>query len=290
VGTKTWQGIYARKESILIYFTWNGKAYRERLAIQPNPRNMTYASRMRDDILVAIERGTFSIGDFFPDSKHANESDNGPIVSEAIEEYLKTKSRTIAATTMMEYKATLNSFLESFATKRMGDITFAALDTLLKGVSASPKTYNNTLSCVRGLFKYAILMKWIKDNPILGFEFSQAPEPAPDPLDRDEMEDLVKHMHEHLDPQIANYFEGAMWLGWRPSEGISLKWGNVDMRKGILRIDSARVRGIDKGTKTAKSREVELDEQERVHIPQPDDGGEVVRHVGPGCSVACIAG
>jgi integrase len=50
----------------------------------------------------------------------------------------------------------------------------------------------------------------------------------------------------------------AFFGGARPSELIALKWTRVDMRREQMRIDSARVRRIDKATKTLVVRDVDL--------------------------------
>ena len=60
-------------------------------------------------------------------------------------------------------------------------------------------------------------------------------------------------------PQIANYFGLAFFLGFRPSEGIALQWAGLDRDDATLTISGARVRGIDKVTKTNRTRVVELD-------------------------------
>lgn len=259
MGEKTWEGIYARKASILVYFRWNGRSYRETLKLDPTPKNLAYASRLRHDILRAVELGTFSIGDFFPDSKHAAKSDHGPQIEKAIDDYLDSRSRILAETTVREFRNTLKKFFADDLGKHLGAFDFATLNQRLANLEVSPKTGNNILSCLRGLYDYAVRSKWVSENPTLDIEFAKRADPEPDPLDRDEMEAVIADMAKHYHPQVANYFEGALWLGWRPSEGIALNWGNLDRRKGILRINAARVRGVEKTTKTYRARDVELD-------------------------------
>lgn len=55
-----------------------------------------------------------------------------------------------------------------------------------------------------------------------------------------------------------DYFEAAIFTGLRPSEQIALRWGDVDLTDGTLTVRAARVRGIDKTTKTSAVRTLRL--------------------------------
>jgi integrase len=262
MGEKTWEGLYAREASILIYFRWDGRSYRETLRLQPTPKNMQYAANMRRDILRRIELGTFSIAEFFPESKHAGKSDAGPTLAETIEKFLSSKERSVAATTLREYRNCLFSTLANRKpASRIAECDFAMLDGILSELSVSGKTHNNIVSCWRVYFAYAVRMGWLPSNPTDGIGRAIQADTEPDPLDQNEASLVITDMAKHYDPQIANYFEGALWLGWRPSEGIALHWSRLDWRKQILAIGDARVRGLNKGTKTGNVRYVELDDR-----------------------------
>ena len=69
---------------------------------------------------------------------------------------------------------------------------------------------------------------------------------------------ILAHVDKVHGEQWANYFEFAFFAGLRPSEQIALGWPKVDFRRGEVRVDSARVRTIDKRTKTHEARDVEL--------------------------------
>jgi integrase len=58
--------------------------------------------------------------------------------------------------------------------------------------------------------------------------------------------------------RLRPYLEVAFFAGMRPSEQIALKWRSIDFRSGKARIEAARVRSIDKGTKTHKVRDIDL--------------------------------
>src|SRR5690606_28727123 len=82
--------------------------------------------------------------------------------------------------------------------------------------------------------------------------------PGPDPLERDEVILVLAHLNTAFHPMWRNYFEMAIFAGLRPSEQIALRWSAVDARLEQIRIDAARVRARDKGTKSNKVRYVDL--------------------------------
>ncbi len=82
--------------------------------------------------------------------------------------------------------------------------------------------------------------------------------PLPDPLEIDEVELLLAHILKSHGEQWHNYFEFALFSGLRLSEQIMLKWPKVDSRRGLVRVEAARVRTIEKDTKTHAVRDVEL--------------------------------
>jgi integrase len=58
--------------SIEISFQFQGRRFRERLALDPSvPSHMNRAHRLRAAILEAIDRQTFSFREFLPQSRHA---------------------------------------------------------------------------------------------------------------------------------------------------------------------------------------------------------------------------
>ena len=73
---KTPNGIVVRKWSsgattLRISFYYRGVRCFETLKIEATSANLKYAERLRGEILNAIERGTFSYPDYFPNSKRA---------------------------------------------------------------------------------------------------------------------------------------------------------------------------------------------------------------------------
>lgn len=265
------KGIYPRENSIQIYFSWNGKPHRETLTgsdgkpLPPTPKNVAYAGKVREQILRAITSETFKLAEYFPESKSvagevARKSAAQVTVRTAVEQYLDSKAKSAERTSMRTYRSGLQRFVKEFGDRTISDLTFRDLDKHMTGVASqvAPNTYNAILTGIRAFFNYAILCEMTAANPAINVGTQKRPEPKPDPLMRDEQIRVIEDMRLHYHPGIVNYFELAFLLGFRPSEGIDLRWHNVDWKKGTLMITGARVWGIEKETKTHKAREVEL--------------------------------
>jgi integrase len=96
----------------------------------------------------------------------------------------------------------------------------------------------------------------IDSNPASRLKNAKTQKPEPDPLTLSEVDTVLKWM-EH-EPQWQNYFEFAFFSAMRTSELIALRWGDVDFHGKIVRVQRAKVRSQEKGTKTATVRDIEL--------------------------------
>lgn len=261
MGKNDREGIYAREASIRIFFIHDGERYYETLSISPTPANLKYAASVRKEILRRIEIGTFDFSEFFPKSKNAPHKDR-PTFGKISDAWLESKGRKLAETTVKEYRTTINAyFTEPFGKRIMSDITFLEVDRLMSSLKVSNKTFNNILSVLRGIYIYSIKAKSCTENHAAHIEFTVKEETAPDPLSRNEVVKVLQDMHEHFHEQIEIYFSLAFRIGYRPSEGIDLRWSNIDWDDKTLMISSAKVRTVTKDTKTHKSRIIELDEE-----------------------------
>ena len=261
MGSIDMKGIYPRQKSILIYFRWNRKSYREALAIEPTQRNLKYAAAQRKKILEKIEGGTFDLSEFFPDSKNATKTSSGTF-QQIADAWLKSKNKEIEETTAKEYRNVIYGYFGLWFDRKIDAFTsFREIDDFLTELELSRKTYNNLLSVLRMVFAYAKADGLIKDNPADAVKFAKLKRPAPDPLEPSEVDNVIAYMTKNYNEQISNYFEAALFLGFRPSEGIVLKWSDVDWNKKTITIQRALVRQIEKGTKTDVIRVVDLDDR-----------------------------
>lgn len=229
---------------------------RERLELQPTPANIRHAERMRAEILGKIERGTFVLGDYFPDSPRARADVPSMTVGQLFGEWLDVKKPELQHSTIHSYQQTIDSYhFDGVRRDLVGNFTFRSLKRLLARLPANPKTFNNVASVLRQVLEYGYKAKILTEPLHESIEMRRRQKPEPDPFTLDEVEVLLGKMKAEA---ARNYFEFAFFSGLRPSELIALTWSKVDLRSGTVMVDSALTRGRVKGTKTSEVRKVEL--------------------------------
>ncbi len=229
---------------------------RERLELQPTPANVRHAERMRAEILGKIERGTFVLADYFPDSPRARTDAPSMTVGQLFGEWLDVKKPELQHSTIHSYQQTIDSYhFDAVRKDLVGDFNFRALKRLLARLPANPKTFNNVASVLRQVLEYGYKAKILAEPLHESIEMRRRQKPEPDPFTLDEVEVLLGKMKAEA---ARNYFEFAFFSGLRPSELIALTWSKVDLRSGTVMVDSALTRGRVKGTKTSEVRKVEL--------------------------------
>lgn len=242
---------------------------------------MKYAESVLKEIERRVEIGTFDFKEFFPDSKNVKKEEEKkftpPLFKEVVEDYLEFKkmdaiglsdritTRGIAGTSLIQYASTIKThFSKPFDEKIMAKITLDEIVSVMSRLTCRNKTFNNILSNLNCIYEYAVMNKaktGVTENHCKQISRVENEETAPDPLMPDEVEMVLDDMRQFYHPHIADYFELAFRIGFRPSEGIDLRWKNVDWNRKEILINSAMVLGIKKVTKTKKSRLVELDDE-----------------------------
>lgn len=242
------KGVKARQASILIDLRCCGLK-QVTYAIEPSPKNLSYAARLRNEIISRHQRGTLVIEDYFPHLKQTKETFN-----EWADDWLLIVTQTLAKTTLREYRNSLGRFRDAWGGKRLTEITAADIITTLASIDLAAKSFNNIVSPLRALLSMAYRMG--KTRTDLSLHITQRKKEqtdGPDPLTHQEIERVLDAAGDW-----RNYFEVAIYTGMRPSEQIALSWGDVDMIAGSITIKTARVRGMDKSTKTSAVRTVWL--------------------------------
>lgn len=229
---------------------------RERLELQPTPANVRHAERMRAEILGKIERGTFVLSEYFPDSPRARVDVPSMTLGQLFGEWLDVKKPELQHSTVHSYQQTIDSYhFDGVRKELVVDFNFRALKRLLARLPANPKTFNNVASVLRQVLEYGHKAKILAEPLHESIEMRRRQKPEPDPFTLDEVEVLLGKMKAEA---ARNYFEFAFFSGLRPSELIALTWSKVDLRSGTVMVDSALTRGRVKGTKTSEVRKVEL--------------------------------
>lgn len=250
------RGIEARGESIRITFTWQGRRCRETLKLPPTKRNLAYAAQLRAEIKRQIAIGTFDYREYFPDAASLPEHHGNRTFFELAKTWIEGQTH-LAYSTQKEYRAMLNRYwLPSLGNHPIQAITHATLLATIGQQDWAAKTRNNALTPLKGIFELAHLDGLIPTNPAALLKAAKTQKPEPDPLTLEEVDSILHWLDR--EPQWRNYFEFAFFTALRTSELIALHWGDIDFHGRLARVHRATVRRRDKGTKTARARDVEL--------------------------------
>lgn len=259
--------VEAREKSIRIKFNYLGQWCKETVKLQPNNNNLKFAYSRLYEINTAIQKGTFVYRKEFPRSNWPDrlglpplESEEEPaLFGEVAHDYIATIQH-LDIDTIKSYKKILNSiWLPIWGETHIHKIKYSELARRVDEIPwGSPKTRNNSLVPLRGIFKVAHKDEIIKSNPCELIENQSHQKLPPDPLSLDETELILKRIKQKYHPQIHNYFEFAFFSGLRIEELIAIEWGDVDFNNSQIRIQRARTTGKVKSTKTFKIRDVDL--------------------------------
>lgn len=248
-GAKSLKGVTARAASILIDLRPVGLK-QVTYAIEPTPKNLAYAARLRSEIMGKHRAGTLRIEDYFPSLRPAVET-----FEAWAEAWTAIVAPSLAITTQREYRNSLGRFREAWGDKRLTDLSPADIITELSRIDVAAKTFNNIISPLRSLLSLAFKMgKTRTDLSIHVQQRKKEQEQGPDPLTLKEIERILSK----AGPGWKEYFQFAIYTGLRPSEQIALSWFDVDLPERTITVRAARVRGIDKDTKTSAQRTVRL--------------------------------
>ena len=254
-------GVIIRKNALQIDLRAQGYG-KEPLPLSPTPANIRYAERLRQEILGKIERGTFVLAEYFPDSPRVPKAVAEPIASvpttlgDVFSEWLAIKGPELQHSTADQYRQTLDSYHFDTVRKMPADqLTFRELKLLLADLPENAKTFNNIASVFSMALQYGHLAKMIPEPLHLHIAMRKHQKPQPDPFTLEQVEMLLQRFGS---PRARDYYEFAIFSGMRPSEQIALRWAKVDLHAGTVLVDEALTRGKVKGTKTADVRDIEL--------------------------------
>lgn len=136
-------GIKARPASILIDLRPAGLR-QITYGIEPTPKNLAYAARLRAEIIAKHRAGTLRIEDYFPHLRPSADTFDA-----WADGWIKIVAPGLAATTQREYRNSLGRFRDAWGARRLADISAADIITTLAGIDLAAKTFNNIISPLR---------------------------------------------------------------------------------------------------------------------------------------------
>lgn len=253
-------GIEPLKHSIRVRFRWNGKRYRETLNLEPTAANIKAAERLMARVHQEIDLGLFDYEATFPkkESGKADRKIAGGFTTYA-NQWLETL--VVEKSTMSDYVSAINKvWSPAFGERNLKTIKPSEIKKIIADRSkvVSGKTINNNMIPLRGIFELAVDDELLERSPLDRIKSQKHQKREPDPFDREETEQILAYMRDHYDEQVWNWYEFAFGTGMRPSEQIVVQWRDVDWKRQTIRIERARVRAVEKSTKTRTVRDIDL--------------------------------
>jgi integrase len=259
---KTANGVIVRKwpsgkTTLRISFYYRGVRCFETLKIESTAANIKYAERLRGEILNAIERGTFSYTDYFPNSKRAHifgHVQSKITTGELLREFLAEAKSTKEASTYRGYKRVCEGhLLPMFDKVEIQNLQPAMLRKWIRGLECTTKTVANILTPLRAIIEQALVDQYIKENPLNSIiidkllnKETKKSDYKPDPFSVDE----IKAILNESEGQVRLLFQFAFFTGLRISELIGLRWDDVDWPNQLIHVEETIVAKEAKGPKT----------------------------------------
>lgn len=249
--------------TIRIQFMYRGIKCRETLKLPPTKANLAYATRLRGEIINAIEQNKFSYPDYFPESKraaifgHAVTSQTMKLLLDlALKGYEQAVSNgSMSPSTLNGYRKIIHGHLiPEFGKERVKDISPARLRAWIGSLRVTAKAARNIISPLRSVLDDALNDGFIEFNPLdrvaLKKLLTQTSEKSTYEVDPFSAKEIAAILAGGVDAE-RNMYQFWFETGLRPGELIALEWSKVDFIHNTIRIDTNIVVKTEKGPKTA---------------------------------------
>lgn len=204
----------------------------------------------------------------------AVEADRGEIVGasatfgELCERWLDVAARDLSPVTVRNYR----DLLKNHITPALGRVPVTKIRTmdidrlyhaLQANGGATPSTVRHIHSVIRRAFRQGVLWGWVATNPAANATQPRLAKPDVSPPDVEQVAEILRAAGES-DPELGHFIHLAATTGARRGELCGLRWRDIDVERGSLRIERSIIEvagGVfEKDTKTHSSRRIALDD------------------------------
>ncbi len=140
--------------------------------------------------------------------------------------------------TVQGHENSLQHLNRFFRGKRLSDVTPESTARYIaeRRKKVSSASVNRELSCLKCVLNRAVEWERLETNPIVRVRKFKEPEPKDRILAGEELGRLLQACASHLKPILIT----ALCTGMRRSEILSLKWGQVDLDKRMIRVERTK--------------------------------------------------
>ena len=268
-----YEGVDLHYGNLRIRFTYRGVKCAETIkGLKLNRESIRFVKRKRESILYEITTTTFDYRAHFPESKRAllfGALESTPrTVQDGVTAWLASKEVKMAKSTYRGYKAKANKVLSAFSNRQIKTIGKAEMENFQTGLiksGLSPKTVNDTMTIVRGVWLDAHIDGIVARNimeAIKNFELATESDEA-FPFTKEELARIAAEPTDRTSEVNMIMFD--CWVGLSISELIAIAWEDVDLERWTIRVRRALVDAQWKVPKeNARERTVEV-----IHAARP---------------------
>ncbi len=162
------------------------------------------------------------------------------------------KKPYIEETTMIGYRNKIHCYIEdSIGKMKIKDIKPATVQALVNSMidrGLSPKSIRDTYNIINGAMKKAVVQHMISYNPCEGIELPRQHKYQANVYDVCTIQTVLEKAKADDEKYNSNIYIPILLLaelGLRRGELLALRWENIDLKNGIVKICENMVRGSD---------------------------------------------
>ncbi|OUL59223.1 site-specific integrase [Pseudoalteromonas ulvae] len=265
--------------TLIITFTYQGIKCPEPLSNRlVDDSNIKYAERLRAEILNKIENNTFVYADYFPNSSKLElfgAKKTTDTLSKYLDKYINhAERRGVKPSTLVTYESRKRQISGWVGKLKPAAITLASIRDVAIAMDKDGHSYTTIRNCfkvLKGALDEAAMDGAIPTNPIIGFPLANYvskpkrtiddDDTSIDPFNKAELNALLNACRTDQEKLMLQ-----IWCktGLRTGEICALKWENVNIKRGYIKIRENYVSmvALTGTTKTAAgSREIDLDDE-----------------------------
>ncbi|MBM4389278.1 MAG: site-specific integrase [Deltaproteobacteria bacterium] len=216
------KNIYQRGDTYYIQLMVDGKRIVE--AVDDNLRNA--------QAMLGIRLKELKEGRYFDKPKGKD-----VIFEQHVKNYLENYSRTHKRSYQRD-KVSARVLSKAFGGKRLKQITVEAVERYKKErlETVTPATVNREIACLKVMFRKAVDWGLLNENPMKRVKQLKEGAGRVKTLSEEDEERLLSACPSWLKPIVITALDQGMRMG----EILSLQWGDIDLRKGLIMIRDSK--------------------------------------------------
>jgi integrase len=190
------------------------------------------AQKLKDK---SLNRSLLEAVDYFV--KNWREPVRTKSAKDALDEFLAAKRKeNLRAHSIENLRAKCNLLVALNPSRRMDEISPAALDDVIFKPGTSPRRHANVRRVLHNFFGWAKRQGYCADNPVASISPVKLERDEPEALSLAQVRKLLEAASNYKDGKLAPYVALSLFAGIRPTELARLTWDEIDLQAGTITI------------------------------------------------------